>query len=483
MKFLRRFAFVSLICAVIAPQCSKNSLSPEQAGQSEMRQRVETISQEVEKLRGLDYLRPVRVGVVSREEYAAFTSKRVSEAMSAAEEAALSKQYAQMGLLAESDTPLTTILTGYYASFPAAFYSLGTDSLTIITQTDRPESQVNSIIAHELTHALQDQRLTVRPTIFPEYSGFNSDASLAQRALMEGDAMFTEIAFAYKSYYSATTAQSIAPFDSALAVAADYKKEMLGGTYVAEKPVFLDIQSSAPYYFGAAYVAQAYCDAGGWTSVNNLYSISAGPRSIAEINRTSPMPIVYFDFHAIQNLLVSQTGAIEYADDDNAGFALLLGLFYGNIDTARVGRSFDWRGDRYTYVKRSGRDYGTLVWCMAFADKEAASYMFGKLAAKIGERRLAGKTAAADSTVDTASHETVYNFSSASATTKLIRADEQIWWLENTDTLTPRIMDMLEKQKAAPALAKTGKRESFSTSLSTDAKRLVVEAIIRHAFR
>jgi len=42
-------------------------------------------------------------------------------------------------------------------------------------------------------------------------------------------------------------------------------------------------------------------------------------------------------------------------DDNNAAFALLLGLFYGRLDTSRVNRSLDWLGDRYTYVMRSGQ--------------------------------------------------------------------------------------------------------------------------------
>jgi|WetSurMetagenome_2_1015567.scaffolds.fasta_scaffold56331_2 hypothetical protein len=483
MDMFKCATIVSLFYMAVLFDCSKTSVSPEQVIVTEMQKKVQDISSEVALVRGMNFLRPVRVGVVSKEQYKASMSRNIASSISNVEESALSKEFAQMGFLAETDTPLNHILTDFYASFPAAFYELGTDSLTIIEDTYDNDIDLSIMVAHELTHALQDQNLTTRPTIFPGYSGYNSDATLAEHSVMEGDAMFTEIAYYYKSYVAEMVPGEIAPFDSSFRVANDYKIRMASGTFAPDAPIFLDIKNSVPYFFGVAYVAKTYQDGGGWNAVNNLYSISATPRSSAEINLASPLSITYFDFHGIQDLLVSGPGAIDYADDDNAGFALLLGLFYGNLDTARVGRSLGWRGDRYTYVKRAGQAYGTLVWAMAFADKEASAYMFGKLAGKIGGRKLAGNSAVVDSAVDSLGRGSTYTFTSASATTKLRRFDEQIWWVENTDTLTQKIMDILDKQKFAPALAKEAKSGSLTASLSGETKMRVIEGIAGHMFR
>ena len=392
----------------------------------------------------------------------------------------MSKEYAQMGFLAETDTPLNTILTDFYASFPAAFYTPGTDSLTIITGNDYSDFELNGVIAHELTHALQDQQLNTNLSIFPGYSSYNSDADLALRSLLEGDAMFTEYAYYFKKHYSP---QAISPFDSSLMVAQEYKTDILNATDTLGAPVFLSVKNYIPYYLGFDYAGETYHRGGGWSAVNNLYSVSSAPHSSAEINNVSPISITYFDFHGIQGLLVSQSGSMEFADDDNAGFALLLGLFYGDLDVERVGRSLDWRGDRYTYVKRSGQAYGTLVWSMAFANADAAQYMFGKLVKKIGSRRLAKTTATVDSAADTSNSGMVYTFTSTSATTKLKRAGDQIWWLENTDTLTERIMNILQAQKSSPALAKACSASSFPMSLSSATKAKVIEIIMNHAFK
>jgi hypothetical protein len=480
MNVFKKFPVRFLFIGVTLFSCGKNPVSSGQADISEMQKKVAAISIDVAAIRGMSFIRPVHVGVITKAQYASLTSQSISSSVSSTEEAAMSKEYAQMGFLAESDTPLNTILTDFYASFPAAYYTPGTDSLTIITGNDYTDFELNEVIAHELTHALQDQQLNTNLSIFPGYSSYNSDADLAQRSLLDGDAMFTEYAYLFKTYYSP---HAISLFDSSLMVAREYKTDILNATDTLGNPVFLSVKNYVPYYLGFDYAGETYHRGGGWSAVNNLYSVSSAPHSSAEINGLSPISVRYFDFHAIQNLLVSQPGNMEFADDDNAGFALLLGLFYGDLDVERAGRSLDWRGDRYTYVKRSGQAYGTLVWSMAFANEDAAQYMFGKLVKKIGSRRLARTTATMDSTTDTSGSGIVYTFKSTSATTKLKRAGDQIWWLENTDTLTGRITDILQAQKSAPALAKAGRVSSFPTSLSPATKKRVIEIIMNHVFK
>jgi hypothetical protein len=480
MQSVKFFVPLCLLCASLLLNCGKNAVSPEQAMVTEMQTKVHDISSEVAMIRGLDFIRPVRAGVVSKKQFAASTSQNVRRSMSAAEEEGLSKEFAQMCFLAESDTPLGTVMSDFYSSFPAAFYTMGTDSLTIIEQSYDSDEELDFMIAHELTHALQDQHLNMKPMVFPGYSSYNSDASVAQSALMEGDAMFTGIAYAAKSQLSISMD---AAFDSAASVSNIDRQDMLSGRYSPENPVFMDIRATVPYLFGDAFVAKAYHDGGGWSGVNGLYSISSTPRSSAEIARMAPVTAMYFDFYAIQKLLASGSGAIDYADDDNAGFALMLGMFYRDLDTARAGRALEWRGDRYTFVKRSGQPYGTLVWALSFADKEAAAYMFGKFAGKIMNRRLAGKLAKVDSTSDSLGRGSTYTFTSASAATTLRRVDEQIWWLENTDTLTPRIIASLERQRTAPALAKKTQATALPVTLAPSEKRKAIDGLLRHMLR
>ena len=464
--------------------CSSNPVSSQQATVNALQTRVNAIMSDVEKIRGLHFIRPVFVGTITQQSYSAQVAGQITASLSKAEEEGLSREYAQMGFLTEAteaDTPLTTILINYYSNLPIAYYIPGTDSLYIISASiDLNDPDVAGTIAHELTHALQDQNLDMNPTIFPVYSHYNSDAYLAQTSLVEGDALFTEFAYDYSVYY---THSAVAVFDSALSLADYYKTGLLTENYPMDFPVFLDVKGYAPYFLGSSYVGQKYAASSNWNGVNSLYSISSVPRSSAEINQISPIPVWYFEFNAIQNLLVSQTPGIEFADDDNVGFGLFLGLFYGDLDQVRAGRSLDWRGDRYTFIKRTGQTYGTLVLSIAFANTDAARYLFGMLDRKIRGRLLGGFAVTIDSLADSVGTGVTYTYSSSAVTTKLKRIDNQVWWLENTGALTQQIVDILGKQQTSPTLAKTFSAATMPITLSAGTKKKVVDGLMRYLFR
>ena len=465
-----------LLCCLSWCFIGCNPVSPEKAELDDLRSRVSRIQPEVEKIRGLYFVRPVHVAAITREAYTNNVAQNISGSLTDVEDGALAKEYAQMGLLSETDTPLTTILSDFYSSFPAAFYRTGTDSLYLIPNTERNELQLDGIIAHELTHALQDQNFPMWPTIFPEYSHYNSDAETARRALIEGDALFTEVTYAYSAYYAG---HPIAPYDSAREVVNDYRTDLLIGSYQADTPVFLDIKSVAPYFLGASYVAELYHLSDNWDRINGSYTISSVPRSTASVNYGKPVPVVYFNFYDIHRLLVAEPGTIEFADDDNAGFGLLLGLFYHDQPEG-IGRSLEWCGDRYTFVKRSGQPYGTLVWALAFTTPQGARTMFHHFFRKIAGRQLGGQTTEVDSVADSTGIAISYTFTSSVVSTTLQLADNQLWWLENTGSLTGQVLDILQHQQTISAVAKTSTAPAVPLTLSSEVKNETVSRLLEY---
>jgi hypothetical protein len=474
--------YVSLFL-MASTNCTNNPASSQNAQITDMQNRVTSISAIVANLRGLNFIRPVHVGVITRAQYTQNTSQSISNSLTSVEQAALSKEYVQMGCLAETDTPVGQILTDYYSSFPAAYYVPGTDSLYVLTDAYSSDMDLNIYLSHELTHALQDQHLGMNFTIFPGYSYYNDDAYLAQTSLLEGDASFVEYTYLISAYYPLYSSD---PFSGTNTVSRHIKSDFLTANDTSiNPPFFLSVKGFLPYYLGLAYVATLYSASSQWNAVNALYSISTVPRSSAEINTGTAFSPWYFEFNAMQNLLVSQSPGIVFADDDNGGFALLLGLFYGQLDTSRVNRSLDWRGDRYTYVMRSGKTYGTLVWALDFANADAANYMFSNLDNLIRSRHIAGKSpfySAVDSAADSLGQGMTYTYTSSVFTTKLRRVSNQIWWLENTDSLTQPIMDILATQQAQTSLAKASASKSFPMALSSSQKHTVVGGVLRHLF-
>jgi hypothetical protein len=464
---------------------SPTSASSHNAQNTDLQNRVTAISAVVSNLRGLNFVRPVHVGVITRAQYSQNTAQSIGNSFSSLEQAALSKEYLQMGCLSETDTPIGQILTDYYSGFPAAYYVPGTDSLYILTDAYSNDTELNVYISHELTHALQDQHLGMNFTVFPGYSYYNDDANLAQTSLLEGDASFIEYTYLISTYYSSNGDN---PFSDAETLSRYIKDDFLtANDTTMSPPFFLSVKGNLPYDLGMAYVATLYPASSQWNAVNALYSISAVPRSSAEINLGTAFTPGYFNFNAIQTLLVSKSPVIVFADDDNGGFALLLGLFYGGLDTARVNRSLDWSGDRYTFVMRSGQTYGTLVWALAFNSVSAASYMFSNLDNLIRSRNIGGKSpwyTAIDSVADSLSQGITYTYTSSVLTTKLRRVSNQIWWLENTDSLTQPIMNILSAQQTTSTLAKAAASASppFPMALSSTQKRSVVGGVLRHLF-
>jgi hypothetical protein len=482
----KQILIIPALCLLAFTCCSNSptSASSHNAQNTEMQNRVTNISAVVANLRGLNFIRPVHVGVITRAQYSQNTAQSISNSFTSVEQAALSKEYVQMGCLAETDTPIAHILTDYYSSFPAAYYVPGTDSLYILTDSYSDDTVLNLYISHELTHALQDQHLGMNFTVFPGFSYYNSDANLGLQSLIEGDAEFTAFTYIYDAYFSQRTSN---PYGAAWALSLNYKSDFLTAVDSMPYPEFLSVKGQSPYELGTAYVAALYSASSQWNSVNALYSISSAPRSSAEINLGTAFTPGYIDFHAIQNLLVSKSPGIVFADDDNGGFALLLGLFYGRLDAPRVNRSLDWSGDRYTFVMRSGQTYGTLVWALSFHNADAANYMFSKLDNLIRSRHIAGKSpyySAIDSATDSLSQGVTYMYTSSVLTTKLRRVSNQIWWLENTDSLTQPIMNILSAQQTTPTLAKAAASASppFPMALSSTQKRSVVGGVLRHLF-
>lgn len=461
---------------------SPTSVSSQNAQVSDMQKRVTNISAVVANLRGLTFVRPVHVGVISRADYSQNTAEKIGNSLNSVEQASLSKEYLQMGCLSETDTQIGQILTNYYSGFPAAYYVSGTDSLYILTDAYKNDTVLSAYISHELTHALQDQHLGMNFTIFPVYSYYDDDAYIAQQSLLEGDATFIEYAYMLSTYRGSD------PYSDAMLISMFIKDDFLAGSdTTVHKPYFLNVKGNFPYTVGMAYVATQYSLSSQWNAVNALYSIASVPRSTAEINLVSAFTPRYFDFSAIQNLLVSRSKGIAFVDDDNGGFALLLGLFYRGVDTLRGKRSLDWIGDRYTFVMRNGQAYGTLVWAMAFKNADATKYVFSKLDSLIRSRRIGGKSpyyTSVDSTADSLGQGMTYAYASSVFTTTLRRTSSQVWWLENTDSLTRPILDILSAQQTQTPLAKNAASPPLPVpmTLSSSQKHTVVGGLLRHLF-
>jgi len=208
---------------------------------------VATIAARVEALRGLRFdTRPVPQTVTpaqARREGLEDLDRNYPEARRAADEEVLKL----LGLI-EPDVDLRSISASVFGEGVAGYYDPRSKRLRIVSGTT-PDALGEMILAHELTHALEDQRFGLGLD-----AGQTDDAALARLALVEGTAM---------------------------AVMQDYlvrhigAEQALGGLLGAafqsgpELPPFLQAQLLFPYLDGLGFVTRLkQRGAASWTLVD-----------------------------------------------------------------------------------------------------------------------------------------------------------------------------------------------------------------------
>jgi len=152
------------------------------------------VLEETSKIRELPILRPVKSGAQSRAEIESMLVKNLYEQMTTAEMHATEVAYRKFGLAPANFEYRPFIIkllleqiAGYYDPVTREFYLA--DWLEL-------ESQ-KPVMAHELTHALQDQHFNLRR--FQKWPHGDSDAQLAAHSLIEGDATVSMMIYMAKN--------------------------------------------------------------------------------------------------------------------------------------------------------------------------------------------------------------------------------------------------------------------------------------------
>lgn len=152
------------------------------------------VLEETSKIRELPILSPVKSGAQSRAEIENMLVKNLYEQMTTAEMHATEVAYRKFGLAPATFEYRPFIIkllleqiAGYYDPVTREFYLA--DWLELETQ--------KPVMAHELTHALQDQHFNLRR--FQKWPHGDSDAQLAAHSLIEGDATLAMMVYMAKN--------------------------------------------------------------------------------------------------------------------------------------------------------------------------------------------------------------------------------------------------------------------------------------------
>jgi len=157
--------------------------------QAEAEALVREVSAKVETIRGMKFKTPITVKIISGADARAEFKSNIPPQ---AEEDARHTQdaYIQMGLVPRG----TDLITGYLdlaESGLAGYYKHGTHTFFLLDHVPRDEAK--GVMAHELTHALEDQHYDL--ALLAKKAGDNADHATAITAVVEGSAMAVMLAY------------------------------------------------------------------------------------------------------------------------------------------------------------------------------------------------------------------------------------------------------------------------------------------------
>jgi hypothetical protein len=208
---------------------------------------VKRIARRVERIRHLRFERPVKPLFVDREEAIRLQREGTAQDYPAASRAADEEALKLLGLMRPRDS-LARALAAIEREQVLGFYDERRKRLVVVRDRHASRPLLEITLAHELTHALEDQRFGLRA------GGANDDAALARSTLAEGTATVVMAEYAVR-YFGIDDA--LALFDSAP-----------GGD--TKLPRYVEDTLLFPYEQGVEFVQEFRGDSGSWKALDNV---------------------------------------------------------------------------------------------------------------------------------------------------------------------------------------------------------------------
>src|SRR6185295_13607076 len=294
---------------------------------------------ETSELRELSILKAVKSGAQSRADIERMIIKNLDSDTTPAEMHAAEVLLRAFGL-APRDFAYRTFLIKLLTEQVAGYYDPKAQQFYLADWIEL-EAQ-KPVMAHELTHALQDQHFNLRR--FEKWPKGDSDAELAAHALIEGDATL-----AMTLYVSSDPTRALNFLKSFMAAETSSQELEKAPRALRETLLF-------PYQEGLTWTRALYQN-GGWSAVSRAFKTL--PQSSEQILH----PPKYFIHEApvkvsLPDLRLSLGRGWRRIDADVNGewsFYLILDEFLKSASTSKQAAA-GWAGDRYaTYENTTGQ--------------------------------------------------------------------------------------------------------------------------------
>ena len=327
------------------------------------------VLQETSEIRELSILKAVKSGAQSRSDIERMVIKNLDSETTPAEMHAAEvllkafglapRDFAYRGFLIKL---LTEQVAGYYDPKAQQFYLADWIEL----EGQKP------VMAHELTHALQDQHFNLKR--FEKWPKGDSDAELAAHALIEGDATLAMTLYMAKHPLVA------------LAFIKSLGSQEEASEQINKAPRALRESLLFPYEEGSNWATQLY-KRGGWDMVSKAFTKL--PQSSEQILHAEkyfayepPQKIALPD---LRNVLGPTWKRIDYDVNGEWGCYLILDEFLN--DTGESKRAAEgWGGDRYALYESSNPGEAVIAQLTAWDTPADAIEFFDAYAKRTAKR-------------------------------------------------------------------------------------------------
>lgn len=247
--------------------------------------RVESLTPKVAKVRELPLKKPVPAAYQTTADFRAFLKKEIEKELPPEQARKTETSMLHIGLLEKPiDLPATLIRT--METQAAAYYDPAQKKFFVVMAPDS-DSLLDTMSAHELTHALQDQNFDLAKFLPPK---LDEDQNNARRFVVEGDATFTMFLFSAAASSPATRdivmgiarsqVEAMAAMD--ITAFADMMKQQAAAFTAMDPDMRKSMESVGDLppviigplldsYMKGALLCMTVYEKGGWAAVNDLF--------------------------------------------------------------------------------------------------------------------------------------------------------------------------------------------------------------------
>jgi hypothetical protein len=381
--FLPLFFCFAVLLAAGGAQAQEASVAaprsdPKATSDADFIEAADEVLEQMSQITGLKLLAPLKKSLRSREEIRAYVIKQMNEEKNPVERYADERTAEALGLLPKGfdlDAFMVNVLTeqieGLYDPKNREFYIADWS----------PLSEQRMVMAHELTHALEDQHFQIEA--WSRAARPNEDAELARDAVLEGSAMAAMVD--YLMLGTGRSLKDLPEFDPSMLIGD------LGTTPTLKTaPPFLKDALIFPYISGLNFSA-AVLKNSGWAALSGVFErppVSSQQILHPALYKSGKTP-ASVSLPSLEKVLGSNWAKLDENILGEFGWKEIFKQFLGE-DRAKT-LAAAWDGDRYALYEQKQTKKLILITRLHVDSEERATRFFGQYSEAL-EKKYSGRS-------------------------------------------------------------------------------------------